>query len=306
MQKIKISVILPVYNSENYLADCIESILTQTFKNFELIIVNDSSNDRTTELIYFYKKLYKNKIKVINNKKKIGVSKSLNKAVKISSGNYIVRMDSDDICYQNRFEYLLSYMNKNKNIDILFSGMEYFGSKFFFLKHSASRYDNKEIGTLLNYYNPLNHPTFIAKSKVLKKYKYSSRFKNFEDWNLWIVMHKNGEVFQSLDKVLYRYRIHEKQVSKKITEKTTGQFINKNINVGLDNFFKIKKSITIHKNTYFNDKIKNDILLYYLIKFYKRNKFTFLIQLIKIFQLKIFIIFMLFFFKILKRQRVVN
>ena len=95
------------------------------------------------------------------------MSNSLNKAVKISSGNYIVRMDSDDICYQNRFEYLLSYMNKIKISISCFQVWNILVLNFF-LKHSASQYDNKEIGTLLNYYNPLNHPTFIAKSKVLK------------------------------------------------------------------------------------------------------------------------------------------
>jgi len=99
--KPKISVIMSVYNGEKYLGEAIDSVLGQTFTDFDFIIVNDGSTDGSPGIIQSYRD---ERIRVINNEKNIGLTKSLNKAIKESGGEYIARQDADDISLPERFE----------------------------------------------------------------------------------------------------------------------------------------------------------------------------------------------------------
>ena len=100
---IKVSVIMPAYNSEKYISDSINSILSQTYTNFELLILNDCSQDRTLELITELAKK-DSRIKVINNPVNLNIAANRNKGIEISKGEYIVWQDSDDISLPNRIE----------------------------------------------------------------------------------------------------------------------------------------------------------------------------------------------------------
>ena len=115
-----LSVIMPVFNGERYLTDSINSILNQSFKNFEFIIINDCSTDKTNDILNEYKSL-DSRVLVINNIKNKGIAYSLNEAIKISKSDLIVRMDADDISLPNRLKKQLDYMNQNP--DIAISGM---------------------------------------------------------------------------------------------------------------------------------------------------------------------------------------
>ncbi len=97
----EISVIMSVFNGQDYLSEAIESILNQSFTNFEFIIINDASIDRSKEIIELYKDP---RIVIITNDQTLGLAKSLNKALKIAKGNFIARMDADDIAIYNRLE----------------------------------------------------------------------------------------------------------------------------------------------------------------------------------------------------------
>ena len=115
---------MSVYNGEKYLAEAIKSILNQTYKNFEFIIVNDGSKDNSVEIIKNYMKK-DNRIVLIDRENK-GLPYSLNEGISIAKGQYIARMDADDISLSNRFEKQIKYMEENK-IDVCGSYIKLFG-----------------------------------------------------------------------------------------------------------------------------------------------------------------------------------
>ena len=112
-----VSVVMTAYNTEKYIADAIDSILKQTYQNFEFIIVNDGSTDRTLDIIMEYAK-FDPRIIVIS-RKNIGLSQSLNDGIRIARGEYIARMDSDDLCAPERFEMQVNYLNSHPDVYML-------------------------------------------------------------------------------------------------------------------------------------------------------------------------------------------
>lgn len=113
-----VSVLMPVYNSEKYIRDAIDSILNQTYRKFELLIIYDSSSDKTEEIVNNYK-IKDDRIKVIKNELPGGIIGALNTGFKYSKGDYIARMDSDDISKPDRFECQLEYFETYKNIGLV-------------------------------------------------------------------------------------------------------------------------------------------------------------------------------------------
>lgn len=111
----KVSVIMSSYNGQKYLKQAIESILNQTFSDFEFLIVNDSSTDTTPQILQEYANK-DNRIKIINNENNLGLTKSLNKALSIAKGKYMARMDDDDISAPNRLEKQLSFVQHNPDV----------------------------------------------------------------------------------------------------------------------------------------------------------------------------------------------
>ena len=117
MNMPKISVIMSIYNTRReYIIRAVDSILKQTFDDFEFIIVNDGSEDFVRETIQTFSD---KRIKYLENGKNIGLVRSLNRALELSSGEYIARMDSDDISLPQRFERQVEYMDKNPHVGVL-------------------------------------------------------------------------------------------------------------------------------------------------------------------------------------------
>ena len=117
MKSTYISIIMSVYNDKLNIENSIKSIINQTHKNFELIIINDGSDKKTKDILLKFKK--KKKIRIFHNKKNYGLSYSLNKAIKKCKYDLIARMDSDDISYKNRIKHQLDFIKKNPKIDVL-------------------------------------------------------------------------------------------------------------------------------------------------------------------------------------------
>ena len=115
----KISVIVPVYNAEKYLSRCIDSILNQTYKDFELILINDGSKDKSIDILRKYENI-DNRIKVIDNSNN-GVSKTRNIGIRLAQGEYIQFIDSDDFIDENMFEYNINTVEQ-ENADIVMTG----------------------------------------------------------------------------------------------------------------------------------------------------------------------------------------
>jgi len=179
----KVSILMSVYNGEKYLSESINSILNQTFEDFELIIVNDASTDNSLNIL----KQYDDKrIFIINNKKNIGLTKSLNKALKVARGIYIARMDADDISKKTRIEKQVKFMDAYPEIGVL-------GSNYYEMDTNGNRLISKinipetdeQIRKVLFKYNPFIHSSLMIRKSVLDKIGYyDESFKASQDYDL--------------------------------------------------------------------------------------------------------------------------
>ena len=160
----KVTVLMSVYNGEKHLREAIDSILNQTFGDFEFLIINDGSTDRTADILQSYQD---SRIKIIHNEKNIGLTKSLNKGLKLAKGEYLARMDADDISYPNRLEVQYEYMEKNPNVGIVGSWndvIDDIGNTIGFWK---CNYSSEEIYYILNFRNCLTHCSVLFKKELV-------------------------------------------------------------------------------------------------------------------------------------------
>lgn len=200
-----ISILIPVYNTKKiYLEQCINSCLKQTFKEYEIIIVDNGSFLEETKTFLF--SLNNDKIKIFYKEReqnKKNLSLALNYGLSKCSNNYVARMDSDDIMMPRRLEEQFIYMNNNKNVDIL-------GGQMFIIpeeiKTNHPKIVTKDIVLQKEWF--LNHPTIMfKKQKILELGGYFFDYEHFaEDYELWLRALKNNFVIHNLEDVLVIYR----------------------------------------------------------------------------------------------------
>lgn len=220
MNKPLISVLISTYNNEKFLKNSIESIINQTYRNFELLIIDDGSNDNTKKILKKYRKLDK-RVKIFINKKNIGLTNSLIKISKKVKGNFIVRLDSDDIALNNRLQIQLSWLQKSKKRVLVGSSAsvidEYDQWKF------DINYKNKkhnEIVKELKFKNYFLHSTTMFRTdKFFQIGGYRKFFQYSQDYDLWCRLSKVGEIgviVNKLNKV--RVRPNSISIKKKILQ----------------------------------------------------------------------------------------
>ncbi len=211
----KISVIIPVYNSDSYLGEALDSVINQSFSSFEIICVDDCSTDNSLSILKAYE-IKDERIKVYSNHSNLGISQSLNKAISLVDKNvtYIARMDSDDICDRKRFEYQIDFMTQNPKIDICGTFMQQFGAIDQIVKLPTSH--SSIIGRMaVKSSSLIGHPTVMIRSSLLleNNLKYSGQSRA-EDYLLWVQAYvKFGAVFANIPKPLLKYRVHVSQLS---------------------------------------------------------------------------------------------
>jgi len=183
MKKPKISVIMAVYNGLPYLKEAVKSIQNQSFKNFEFIIVDDGSKDKSWN---FLKSIKDNRIKLIRNKNNKGLSKSLNIAIKYARGEFLARMDADDISRSDRLLIQLKFLSKNKNIDLCGSWVNLINNNGKIIGENKNNpLDNQKIKKYLGIYPTIIHPTFFAKREFFTlSGGYDDDFDGAEDYEL--------------------------------------------------------------------------------------------------------------------------
>lgn len=209
----KISVVMAVFNGEKYLAEAIESVLDQTFSDFEFFIVNDGSTDRTESIIMSY--LGKDgRIVYLKNEINSGQSESWNRAIRLARGEFIVRMDADDICLPERFAMQLEYMLTHPEIGVL-------GSAYFVFSSDLQKKTKRNINTsILDARPPVHHPTCCIRKNLFQKFGgYNSKYDNAEDAELWYRFYSKGANFANLGDCLLLYRVHGGNVSIKKMKK---------------------------------------------------------------------------------------
>jgi glycosyltransferase involved in cell wall biosynthesis len=204
-----ISVILPVYNAEDFVYETIQSILDQTLGDFELIIINDGSKDRSEEIIL---SIEDERIKYVKNPRNLQLINTLNLGLEIAMGKYIARIDADDICLPDRFEKQVRFLEKNSEYGIVGSFAKYFGKKNEILKYVE---EDVDIRYALITHNPFIHSTVILRKSILSEFElqYDKAHLHVEDYDLWIriLNYSKGKI---LPEVLIHYRVHNEQISK--------------------------------------------------------------------------------------------
>ncbi|MBY8104486.1 glycosyltransferase [Vibrio fluvialis] len=188
-----ISVIMPVYNVERYIYEAVDSILQQTYDNFELIIIDDFSNDKTFTIAQSF---VDERVKVIKNNQKKGIVGALNSGLAIASGDFIARVDGDDVAMPDRFERQVAYLNSNSEIDLVgFSliGIDEKGSITSKLKYSSG-YSN--LISLIKFGSPVSHIW------LSRKYVYDDlngyRIDSCEDYDFLLRMITKGYKFDNI------------------------------------------------------------------------------------------------------------
>lgn len=214
-----ISIVIPVYNSARYLRECMDSIMGQTFKDFEVIMIDDGSTDDSVKIIASYQDP---RIKLIRNNH--DYIQSLNMGMTAAQGKYIARMDSDDVMLPERLQLQYEYMEKNPEVDVLGGGMKCFGK-------SNNEHIPKEIITIWDMLDGccVIHPTVMMRSQVIKDlgFKYEEEYIYAEDYRLWVKMMQAGLCFRNLQKILIYYRLSDTQITcqKSDIQITTTNFI---------------------------------------------------------------------------------
>lgn len=218
MKTPEISVIMSVYNGEEYLKEAIESVINQTFKNWEFIIINDCSTDSTAEILADFASRDE-RIKVHPNEVNLKLPASLNKAISLSQGKYIARMDADDICLADRFEKQYKFMEENS--DVALSSCRFMTVKNGVYKSGGAggRCDNQAIRAMLLVGNPILHPGVIARAEVMKMMNYDTSLTCTEDLELWTRMAIENRKMQIIPECLMIYRLHDKQITSTTLER---------------------------------------------------------------------------------------
>lgn len=210
----KASVIMTSYNTpEDYLCAAIESILNQTYKDFEFIIVDDCSAASIEPIVKSYND---SRIIFIRNKENLGVTGAPNVGIDMAKGEYIFRMDSDDISHPTRLEKQIDFLDKNSDIDVLGTSFEKFPKK----KVIKQPLENKEIKyTMLFSNSAICNPSCAIRKSAIDRLnmRYNNEHKVCEDYGMWL-NYINELKFANLDEVLLNYRWHKQNISKKNTK----------------------------------------------------------------------------------------
>ena len=220
-----ISVILPVYNAEKFLNESINSILEQTYTHFELIIVNDGSTDTSQSIIDHYTDP---RIRKINHTQNKGLVASLNEAINNAEGDFIVRMDADDIAFKDRVQKQVQYLLDHPAIDIVGT------HAVFFETNTQSPMANWEldlntitpssIKKALTWENCMIHPSICMRSEIAKSLLYNEHQKNYEDYDLWLRATADNINIAKIDESLLYYRVQPNSITQSSIRKENFYF----------------------------------------------------------------------------------
>ena len=206
----EISVVMPVYNVEKYLGKAIESILKQTFTNFELLILNDKSTDSSLEIIKQYQ-TKDSRIVIIDKEVNVGPAILRNEGFSLAKGRFIALMDADDISEANRFEKQISILINNPEIGVCGTWFTFFGTK----KNKVVSHNEKHDAIKVSFLNScgIGNPTIMLRKEVLNDLKFNNEFVPAEDYDLWSRLLPKTK-FYNIQESLLQYRWHSTNISK--------------------------------------------------------------------------------------------
>lgn len=227
MRNIEISIVVVTYNFEKIILECLEGIEKQTYKNFEVIIADDASKDKTIEICETWKEKVTDKfpVTIIKSENNEGVTKNINKGARLAVKEWVKILAGDDILKKDALENFVYFINEYSEAKIIFSKAQEFYSKdrkkmdleiipkeINFYKMSIK----KQLKNLLEFGNCIVAPAYIIKNELLKEMNYfDEKYKMVEDYPFWIKLLKNDVKFYFLNKVTVEYRRSPSSVSGK-------------------------------------------------------------------------------------------
>lgn len=210
----KVSVLMPVYNAEKYLAEAINSIISQTYRDWELVIINDGSTDSSLSIINSFSD---SRIKVINNETNLGLIKTLNKGIGLCNGEYIARMDADDISMPNRLALQVDFLDSNEEYILCGTNADVIDSHGKITGKIINPTKNILLQISLLFTNPFIHPSMMICRDILTVNFFDENAIYVEDYELWTRLADLGQI-ANLELPLLQYRWHETNVSVKHSE----------------------------------------------------------------------------------------
>lgn len=222
MKNPKISVLMPVYNGEQYLREAIQSILDQTYTDFEFLIIDDGSTDGSRNIIDSFND---SRIRIETCNKNMGTVHALNHGIMLARGEYIARMDCDDISLPKRFEHQIRFMDTNPDTGVIGTGMRLIKNGK--LKNIRFQPDSDNLLKISLLFNTcFFHPTVFMRSSVIKKTLYPDNLVYTQDYNFWthLAIHTR---YSNLVEPLVYFRVHPEQISSKKSDlqKTNSRLI---------------------------------------------------------------------------------
>ena len=235
--KILISVIMPVYNTEKYVWEAIESILNQSFKDFEFIIVDDCSRDNSYKICEEYSKK-DNRIKLFRNKENIWVVKTRNVLFKKINSNskYIAIIDADDIALNNRLEKQYNFLENNLDYSLVWTNTEIINEKWNNIWYRKYPENNNEVKKIICKKSPLAQPSVMIRKRDLEKIgNYNEEFERCQDYELWFRFFNKWFNIWNIQEYLMKYRVFSEQ------------WKSKHLKVTIINTIKIQKKYILKK-----------------------------------------------------------
>ena len=207
-----VSVILPVFNAEEYVQEAIESILTQYYKHFELIVINDGSTDNSASII---KELSEQDPRiVVISRPNEGLVSALNTGLNYANGEFIARMDADDKSMSDRFTKQVEYLLKNPRVAVVGTFIKIIDEHGAFIRNGEYPTESDAIEQFLEFGCPMAHPSVMMRREVVKFVGgYRKAFSHCEDYDLWLRISEEGFHLANIPEPLLAYRNHSSNIS---------------------------------------------------------------------------------------------
>ncbi len=206
----KVSVVIPVYNSQDYVSEAIDSILAQTFTDFELLLIDDASTDGSPEIMRSYRDP---RIRLVRNEPNVGVPKTHNKGIELACGTYIAMLDHDDYSDPERLAKQVDFLDRNRDHAVVGTWGELIDETGRALgKTKKFPVSPDDVRSHLLFKNCILHPSIMARKAVLEDYRYSERFAICDDFDLFVRI-ANKHKLSNLPNVLVRHRRHTRSTS---------------------------------------------------------------------------------------------
>ena len=207
-----LSIIMPLYNSERFIGQAIQSILTQSFKDFELIIIDDASSDGSLDIVKEFKD---SRIRILRNEKNQGISFTRNKGLNVASGRFIAPFDSDDVAMPDKFEKQVRFLESHPGYGMIGSWARLIDQNGNFLKKRWKLQAKPEaIAAILLFRNYFCHSSIVMRCEAIPFGGYDERLQLDEDYKMWIEIARKWKVW-NLQEYLLHYRVHSDSITRK-------------------------------------------------------------------------------------------